>query len=214
MTKCGMTGKNIILNIIGLIFLITYILIAIYLISWKDYSAFLWGCYIAIPLMAIGIFKKNSSLILSQLIILAIPDILWAIDFFSILFTGNSVFGITIVSNFFRKSVLAKFVFSQHLYTIPLAIISLSFLKIKKNHKILLISLMEMVILALLTIFLAPNGNVNCLPTNKCTSVPLNFLPYPFIWIGFIFLSITISYLLITSLPFVKEKKEEYLLND
>ena len=205
-----MKSKNVTLNIIGLIFLITYILNAIYIISWKDYSAFLWGCYIVLPLTLIGIFRRNSSLILSQLIIFAIPDLLWTIDFFSILFTGNSLLKISLVSRFFELDLFGKIVRLQHLYAIPLAIVSLSFLKIKKNYKILLISLAEIIIIALLTVLIAPDRNINCLPTNKCTSFsPLNFLPYPLVWIIFAFSFITISYLLITALPFVKKKKEE-----
>lgn len=196
--------KKILLNIIAIILGITMILVVIHLISWKNYSAFLWICYTAIPLTIIGIVTRKSWLILSQVSILLIPDLLWTIELIYVIITGNPMFGVS--TYFLERTFFEKIVSLQHIYTVPLSILALSFIKIKKDYRILLLSLAEILFFFVLTINIASiEYPVNCLPTN-CTTFSLDFLPYNLIWIISTFSFAIIGYFIITSLPFVKEK--------
>lgn len=196
-------SKNIILNSIAILFLITFCWVIISFLRLGDYSAFLWVCYISIPIIIFGLLKRNSNIILSQLVILAIPDLLWIFDFFYFLITGNVLIGAT---TFPKGSLIDKIRSLQHLYIVPLSLFALSIIKLKRNYKVLFFTLIEIALIFLLTIFVTPSSaNINCIYKN-CINIPLNFLPYTFIWFGLLFIFITISYFIITSLPFIRKK--------
>ena len=98
-------------------------------------------------------------MILSQIIILAIPDLLWTFDFFYMIFSGHSLLGI--VGYFPGENLLGRILSLQHLYVIPLSLIALSIIKIKKDYKILLVSLGEVSLIFLLTLIFVPVGIVS-----------------------------------------------------
>jgi hypothetical protein len=161
-------------------------------------------CYTCVAIIVIGLIKKNSNLILSQVIILAIPDAIWIVDFLSVAFFGHDLTGLT---NYFQSQpVLYKLVSLQHFYTVPLSLIALSFLKIKRNYKVLLFSLAELVFFFLISSFLVfDKVDVNCVRLT-CLTINLHFLPSYIIWFMFSFGFTIISYFLITSIPFFKKK--------
>ncbi|MEK6913215.1 MAG: hypothetical protein AABW47_00910 [Nanoarchaeota archaeon] len=204
--------KNIILYSIVGIFLFMLLCATIFYFQFELYIGLLWLCYTAITLMVIGIIFKKPNLILSQVMIIMIPDLFWIVDFFGILITGNSILGIT--TYFFDNNfLLKKNLTLQHIFTFPLAVLALSIIKIKPNNKILLISLGEMGIFFLISLFLLPPAyGINCLPIpTTCTSFEFsNFIPYPIIWLGATFSFIIISYFSLISLTFLKKDKIDY----
>ena len=95
--------KKVIIYFIGFVFLIFGIATIVNTILHvnEGLAPILWFSYIGLIVLAIGCFKRDGSLIASQLCILIIPYIIWNIDFFYILLTGNSLWGIT---NYFFTS--------------------------------------------------------------------------------------------------------------
>jgi len=201
-----MKKRDWILYAIIFVISLAYVFMIIDVVITHDYISLLWTCYLAIPLIIIGLIKRNSGLILSQVIILIITDLFWIFDFLCLIFLGHTVFGIDIVKNFPYQSLIIKLGNLQHLVVTPLSIVALSILKVKKSYKILLISFGELIVLFLLTLLFAPHTSfINCV-YQGCVDVPLNFLPYPLIWFIFSFGFVSISYFILTSLPFLKKK--------
>lgn len=198
--------KDIIIYLIAIIFSLTFVLIVIKFLLSKNYSLLLWVCYLAFPVIIIGLIKKNPYLILSQVVILAIPDLFWVFDFIYLILTGHSPMGLVVY--FPNQIFLEKIVSMQHFYTVPLSLVALSILKLKKNYKVLLVSLVEIVLVFLLTLLLVPaDGNIiNCIHLN-CINIKLTFLPPSAIWFMFTFSFVISSYFIITSLPFIRKKK-------
>ncbi len=195
----------ILYSIVAVIFL-AYLFMLIDILIIKDYFSLFWTCYLAIPLIIIGIIKKNSSLIVSQVIILALTDLFWIFDFLSLIILGHTILGIEQVNIFPFQSWIIKLGNLQHLIVIPLSILALSILKVKRNYKTLLISLAEISLFFVITLLIVPSSmGVNCI-NMRCVGVPLTFLPYPLVWFLLVFSFITASYFIITSLPFIKKK--------
>jgi hypothetical protein len=203
--------KDIILYGIAGIFFLTFFFILFYFLGHRQYIPLFWICYTSMALITLGIVIKKPNLILSQAIILMVPDLLWTIDFFSILITGNSPFGLTTYFFVENRSLLQEFLSLQHFFAVPLAVWALSLMKIKKkeNYKALLIGSIEISFFFLLGFILPAGFGVNCLPTpTVCTSVVFpKFIPYLLIWIILQFLFITISYFVITFLLLLIKKK-------
>lgn len=200
--------KKIILYSIVILFSLVLICAFIFYFQFKLYFGLLWFCYPAIALIIIGILTRKSYLILSQIIILSFFDIFWIIDFFYMLVTGHSFLGIT--NYFFDNNLLLKKILTlQHIFTIPISILALSLIKVKKSNKILFISLIEICFIYILSFFLPPEYGVNCLPTSIfCTSFVFpKFIPYPLIWFTLMSSFSLISYYALTSLPFLKNKE-------
>lgn len=199
-------NKNIILYSIAGIFSFTLFLMIINSIILRDYYSLFWYCYTAILLIIIGLLTKNAKLILSQVIILAIPDLFWIFDFFYLIFTGHSLLGL--VKNFPNDSLFNKITNLQHLYIVPFSLLALSFLKIKKNYKVLLVGIGEIILIFLVTLFFIPASSIiNCINVN-CIDINLIFLPPYLLWFIFTFSFVIISYLIITSLPFIKKNNK------
>ncbi len=206
-------NKRIILSAIAGIFILTVILVYYSFIAQGAYSSLLWMCYIAMIIMAVGIIQRKSNLIVSQMMILLIPDLLWIIDFFSILITGNSLLG---VSKYFfvgNRTILQEILSLQHFYTIPLSLWALSIIKIKRNYKPLIISSAEIVILFFLSLFIFPlihvDSAINCLPNSiGCTFMQFTpLIPYPIMWLMISLSFVIVSYFAIIFIPFIQKKK-------
>src|SRR3989338_4012560 len=115
-------NKTIILRLIGAYFLllgITAILRSLYIGA--PYQI-LYACYIGAILIGVGILTKKSIIILSQIYILAIPLLIWDIDFIHWIIFKTPLWGITDYFFFDISANLDKFITLQHLYTIPVAI--------------------------------------------------------------------------------------------
>jgi hypothetical protein len=202
-------NKKIILYVIASVFILIVLFIIISLLLEKEYVSLLWMCYTAMALIAVGIIMKKPDLILSQIIILFIPDLLWIIDSFFILITGNYLLGITRYLFIGDRTLLQQVLSTQHLVTVPLALFALSLMKIKKSYKPLIIGLAEiMFFFGIMFITSFGGGGVNCLPDPTCVSITFpTFIPYYIIWIVLQFSFVIISYFAVTSLPFIKLKK-------
>lgn len=206
--------KNIFLYVIGSIVFITLILSIIKFVIMEEFVLLLWFCYIGLLLISIGIFTKNSSLILSQVLILAIPELFWIIDFLVSTITGSPLFGFASYIFNSTRIPLENFLSLFHIYIIPLAISALAITKIKiKDYKALIISFTEIFIIFILgiTINFGEYSGINCLPTpEECSSIIFpSFLPYFVWWWIILSFSILISYLIINHLNFLKKNKKE-----
>ena len=201
-----MIKKDIILSTIIFVLSATFLIAIIYNLQLKNYYGLFWMCWTAIFIIILGIRIKSPYLILSQIIILAVPDILWTFDALTSIFMEKSLLGI--IDPFIDRPLFGKILFLQHSYTVPLSLIALSRIKIKKDKRILLISFVEILIFFFLTLILIPpTESVNCVH-KTCANIFPNPLTHKIIWFSFMFASITLAYLVITSLNFLKDKKK------
>lgn len=163
----------------------------------------LWFCYIGITIIGIGILKKDSSLIASQLNILFIPLIIWTVDFFYFVLTGNELFGI--VTYFFNPTfpVISKVISLQHIFTIPISIYVLYKLKVKKIN-VWKVSLIQLALIFFITrILTQPENNINCV-YKSCMNFAVSILPYPLVWFISAFLLVIITNYLLNKLLVIK----------
>ena len=139
----------------------------------------LWLSYICLILLSIGILKKNSSLVASQVAIIGIPYVFWNIDFFHHLFTNSSLFGIT---DFFFESgyLIGKIIALQHVFNLPLSIYSIYLIGINRTD-FWKISIFQVTMAFLISrAITTPEENVNCVFQN-CANFDLGF-PYVIEW--------------------------------
>jgi len=194
--------KEIILNVIGSFFLLMGIAAVLNAIYLKDYYGILWFCYAGLILIGISILKRNSYLLTAQLNILAIPLILWTIDFIYTLFNGQSIFGV--VDYFFiRGPLFAKIISLQHLFTIPLSFYALYLIKIKREDTWKL-SFAEIVVVYIITVILTPEANnINCV-YGPC----INFVPrfYTLFWFVSSFLMVFVTSFAINNIKFLRNR--------
>ena len=192
-----------ILSLVGILFLTLGVLAYYRGIQVSGLAGVLWFSYTALLLIGIGILTKNSYLIGSQINIIFIPYILWNIDFFYILITSESLWGIT---NYFFTSrpILSQIITLQHLFIIPVSLISLYFIKLKRND-FWKLSLVQVAIFFFIIRIINPTENINCVLEN-CLPFQITLIPYPLVWfltyIAMIFLT---SLLLVKSKIFIKK---------
>lgn len=188
--------KNITLNFIGLIFLFFSIAAIINSIYIDKPQSVLWFCYFGLFIISIGVFTKNDSLIISQLNILAIPLIVWVLDFFSYFIFGRTILGITDYM-FTNGDIIGKIISFQHLITIPLSIYALIKIRIKSSYA-LKINLIQVPIFFVLSRYLTDEiYNVNCV-YRPCMNIPYFYL-YQVAWfVGYILMIAITNYLFIT----------------
>jgi hypothetical protein len=142
----------------------------------------LWLCYIGIILIGIGMSMRKPELIASQLNILAIPLVVWTIDFFHFLLTGNELLGVT--SYFFDSSfpISSRMISLQHIFTVPVSLYALYKLKPEKMSNSLRISLIQMILAFAVTMLLTGReSNINCV-YESCMNLGIGFLPYQIAW--------------------------------
>jgi len=139
----------------------------------------LWFSYIGLIVLAIGCFKRDGSLIASQLCILIIPYIIWNVDFFTYLFTGMSVWG-TADYIFASGALFGKVISLQHIFNMPLSLFVLYLIGLKRKD-FWKISAFEIVILFFVSrLFTDYERNVNCVYHN-CASFDFGIW-YPLQW--------------------------------
>lgn len=185
--------NKILASVIGSYFLILGIVaIAKSLYRETPFQLF-YACYIGLVLIGMGILAKKSVIVLSQIYILAIPLLIWTVDFLYLLAFKQPLWNIT---NYFfsvDSSLLDKFVTLQHLYTIPLSIYALKLIGLEKidARKWSFIQLILMFILVL--IFSPPIMNINCV-FSSCIDIEFG-LPYSLIWFLGGFVMVELCYL-------------------
>lgn len=174
--------NELIVQIIGFIFFIfgiCAIFNTIFNLN-EGLAPILWFSYIGLILLSIGCFRRDSSLIASQLCILTIPYVIWNIDFFTYLFSGSSIWGT--VDYFFTSGALfGKIISLQHVFNIPLSLYAIYLIGLK-NNDFWKISLFEVIILFIASRwFTTPQQNVNCVYHN-CASFDFGIW-YPLQWL-------------------------------
>lgn len=190
MTKIN---KNIILNIIGVFFLILGIIAVFNTLYLGNPNQVIWFCYIILLLIGIGIFKRDAFLISVQMSIVAIPLILWNIDFIFLLLRGKSLLGIT---DYFLipGPLLGKLITLQHLFTVPLAFYAISMIKLKRTD-LWKVAFLEIIAVFIASRFIMPEeSNVNCVYRN-CLNIPIN---NPVFYVTFWFVTLFTLVLLTT----------------
>lgn len=164
---------DLILDAIGTFFIVLGILAIGAAISDGTLGVTFWLCYSSLLLIGIGVLKRDSPLITSQLNILTIPLTLWIIDFVTFIIFGHSAFGV--VDYFFGEaSLFARFISFQHVFTLPLAFYALSKIKIKnKYNHIWIASFSQLVALFIITrLFTDASENINCV-YKSCLNIDL-----------------------------------------
>lgn len=189
------------LNFVGIIYIVIGILAFFNAFYYYTFSNIFWLCYLGILLIGVGILTKNTTLIMSQIYILFIPDVIWSIDFLSYVFRdGNSFFGI--VDYFFQSApFLAKMVTTQHLLTVPVALF-LSYKFSVKSKKGLIAGFLQLNLFFFLSrLFTSLEDNVNCV-YKFCGDYGFGVGEFWYILIWFLggFLMIFLSYFFLNSL--------------
>lgn len=177
--------KRILINFIGVIFLVLGIgavVNTIYRNTIYDVglAPVLWFCYIGMILLGIGVLRKDSYLVMTQFNIIAIPLLVWNFDFYYRVFAGNSLLGV--VDYYFTPGpLIGKIISSQHLFTIPLVLLVIYLLGVKRNDAWKM-SFFEMTVIFVVTRFATTvEENVNCVFKN-CANFDFGFLPYWIEW--------------------------------
>ncbi len=188
--------KSFILTVIGTIYITLGVLAFYNAIRYAETAGILWFSYIAFFLIGLGIITRNSYLIASQINILLISYIFWNIDFFYILITSNSLWGIT--NYFFSPGpLLSKIITLQHLFTIPVSLFSIYLIKLKRKD-FWKFSLVQITIFFfIIRIIGSMEENVNCVFEN-CLPLDLSFVPYPLAWFLAHIIMIFLTTLLLT----------------
>ncbi len=180
--------KDRILNIVGIIFLV-FGITAVINTSLSNPKGILWFCYLGLIILGIGFLKKDHFLIESQLNILTLPLIIWMFDFIYFLIFKHSL--LNIVDYFFVSGpILPKIITSQHLFTIPLALYAIKFIKpvSKGSWKL---SLIQVSIIFIISRILSNyEENINWA---YHTSLNLNLPYYPLFWFAIIFTIIILT---------------------
>lgn len=196
--------KGIKLAIIGSIFLFFGIGAWANYILTLDLNRIFWMCYLSLILMGIGALRKDSYLLMSQIYILAIPLLIWDLDFIFHLISGNTLWGIADYF-FLGEFGFEKIMVLQHLFSIPLAIYAVKLLGVKRRDawKVSLIQ----IALVYITVssFVSSSQNINCIFTS-CIKADLG-LPYPLVWFIVFFGMTLISAFLINNFILEKNKK-------
>ena len=196
-------NKQLILDIIGFVLFSLGIAAIANSFFIQNPTQILWSCYLGLVIMGIGIIKRNSFLIMSQVYILALPVLVWDIDFLYHLIFNAPLFGIT--DYFFTDKVfnLSKLISLQHLFSIPLAIYATKKIGLKRRDAWKWSFIQIIVIYALVRILTSPESNINCV-FNPCVNVYFG-LPYRLTWFLIIF-GTTILTSFITNKFLIKNK--------
>ncbi|MSS74128.1 hypothetical protein EXS72_00605 [Candidatus Pacearchaeota archaeon] len=174
-------SKKCYVQIIGIVFLIFGIGAIVNTLTHINdgLAPIIWFSYIGLILLAVGCFRRDGSLIASQLCILIIPYLIWNIDFFTYLFSSYSIWG-TADYIFDSGDLFGKIISLQHIFNIPLSLFALYLIGLKRKD-FWKISFFEIVILFFVSRFTTNyEQNVNCVYHN-CASFDLGIL-YPLWW--------------------------------
>lgn len=124
---------------------------------------FLWFCNISMFVIAYGIIRKDSRWIIGFLPFAFLTQTFWIFENFFRLSTKENLFGL--IEFMYQPGFpLDEFIISHyHLFAIPLAVVSLFFLKTRKGGTTKIIFTCGMVIFFLSYIFSYPDKNINCI---------------------------------------------------
>lgn len=198
-------NTELILKLIGMIFLIAGIVGVIQSINLGEFDKIFWFCYIALILLGIGTLRKDSNLISSQLNVLVIPAIIWMSDFFYFLFFGRPFLGIS--DYFFDEnfSLISKLISMQHFFILPLGFYALHKIGLKRKDT-WVISVFEMSLLfAISKLLTSPEKNMNCV-FEPCMNIRIS-QNYEVWWFICVFLIIVITVFFVNWIFYGKDEK-------
>lgn len=191
-----MKFRNFFLNFFGIFYILISFLAFYNAVKYFSPQAILWISYFAFLILGIGMLFRDSYLIGSQINIIFFPYIVWSTDFLYHIFTSRSLWGITdyVFQQIPYNSLIVTI---QHVIILPIAFISLYFIKFKKNN-FWIFSFFEISLIFLLTRILSdPSRNINCVFKN-CLPFDIALDYYSFIWLGFyIFMILIVNLFLI-----------------
>lgn len=173
-------SKLLLLDILGAFFLIWGVVAISVSMYNQNPTQVLYACYLGLVLIGIGILTKRSFIIMSQIYILAIPLIIWDIDFLFWLIFHHPLFGIT--DYFFAEghSLIGKIISLQHLFTIPIAIYAAKQIGIKRKDAWKWSFIQIAIVYIFVSLFSNPDLNINCV-FNPCINIYFG-LPYRPTW--------------------------------
>jgi len=197
--------KSIFLNVLGVFFIVLGFLAIARSIYNQIPTQILYMCYLGLILIGVGILMRNSFIIMSQVYILAIPLLVWNIDFLYQLIFGGPLWGITDYFFFDFSFTVDKLITLQHIFTIPLSIYAASLIGLKRKDAWKL-SFAQIILVYIVVVLISPPElNVNCV-FDPCINISLG-LPYGVTWFLIIFSMTYLSSLLLNFLPIIKVKK-------
>jgi len=163
--------KNIILKVLGIFFIFYGISAMVYSILRGNPAWVFWLCYIGMILIGIGALTKNSFLIASQLNILTIPLVLWIVDFFLVLITGNGPLGIA--QYFFDEMlIVARLISLEHLFLVPLGFFLIYLIGLKRKDSWKISTVQLIIVFTIQHLLKASESNVNCAFENCYSFLP------------------------------------------
>ena len=151
--------KLFLLDLLGVFFLAWGIIAVANSFNNGNPTQVLYMCYLGLILIGIGILTKKSSIIMSQVYILAIPLLVWDIDFLYWLIFHQPLFGIT---NYFFLNpsfTIGKIISLQHLFTVPIAFYSAKIIGVKKKDAWKWSFIQIIVVFVLVVLFSNPKGH-------------------------------------------------------
>lgn len=197
--------KRTILLITAILFIFLGIIAITNQIFNKNIDHIFWLSYTTLILIGIGMLRKDSFLIATQLNIITIPYLVWTIDFLYLLITNNSLWGIT---NYILLPgpILPKIVTLQHIYNIPFSLLALYLIKLDKKD-MWKASLIQITAIFILTFFLtSPGSNINCV-FQSCLPFISSGKFYLLTWFSLSSLAVLVTNYIYVKLPFLKVKK-------
>lgn len=170
------------IKIVGIIFIVWGCAAIAKSIYFGRYEQILWACWIGLILSGIGMLRKDISLMGSQLNILAVPWLVWSLDFIYVLVTGDTWLGIT---NYVFDDIplIDTIITMAHLFVLPLSLYAYYTVPLASKNAWKL-SLVHLALLFILTVSLTnytPDNKINCI-YNSCIPLP-SLAPQPAQWI-------------------------------
>ena len=194
--------KHLLLDTIGTFFLILGIIAIAKSMYRQTPNQILYMCYLGMILIGIGVLTKRSFIIMSQVYILAIPLLVWDLDFLYWLIFNKPLWGIT--DYFFSQPSLTldKIITLQHLFTVPLSIYAARLIGLKRKDAWIWSFVQIILVFFMVNILSSQEANINC-GFSPCIDIYFG-LPYELTWFLTFFGMTFISSLIINKMFFKK----------
>jgi hypothetical protein len=200
--------KFLILNILGAFFLLLGILAISNSLYIKNPMQIFWMCYISLLIIGVGILTRNSFLIMSQVYILAIPVLIWNVDFLYQLIFQKPLWGLTNYFFYDRALNLGKFISLQHLYTVPIALYMVHLIGLKRRDAWKWSFVQTFFVYVAVSLLTTAETNINCV-FNPCINIYFG-IPYRLTWFLIFFTMIFVTAILVIKLPFLQKMLEKH----
>jgi hypothetical protein len=197
-------SRRIILNSIGIFFLITGVFQFIVPRLSGNYVHFAWFSSHVIILLGVAILLRSRFLLTAELCIALIPETLWSIDFLWKLFLNKYFIGITQYM-FEQKFNFVILINLEHLLIVPLGLVALRYLCMDKNGW--RGSLIHVLVLLVVGFIAGPTYNINCV-FKSCIPIFENLGNYTILWPIIVFTMIFLSSIILDLFNFRKDKMD------